>query len=264
MTEDLSGALVTYQQDGAVAVVRFNRPHRLNAVTAELYGQLLEHLEAAAGDPGVRTVLLAGHGRAFCVGADLREHAEAERGRAEREAYVWAGQAACRALQRMPKPVVAAVHGYAFGAGAELALSADLLVIAEDAVMGFPEVSIGTYVGGGLTYRLPRLVGHARAAELLLLGRRFTGSDAAAWGLAAAAVPADELTVRARELAGELAAKAPVSLAHAKQDLNDPPPTPPDAYAREAEHLLHCMTTEDWREGARAFAEKRAPRFSGR
>ena len=144
-----------------------------------------------------------------------------------------------------------------------MAVSADFLVIAGDARMGFPEVSIGTFVGGGITYRLPRLVGLRRATELLMLGERFTGAEAAEWGLAYAAVEADELDHAADDLATSLAAKAPISVARMKKALLTA--TEFDVALRdEAADLLAVMRTEDWAEGVRAFADRRTPVFHGR
>lgn len=247
-----------------MAKVTLQRPERLNAVTEELYEQLLDALDRVAHDPAVRVVVLAGAGRAFCVGADLRRHAEAPRGPAQRRSYVWLAVQVSRMVMTLPKPVIAQVHGYAFGAGMELALSADFLVVANDAVLGFPELSLGTYFGGGVTWRLPRLVGQAKAAELLMLGGRFTGADACSWGLAHAAAHAAELGGRVAELATALGERAPIPLAALKRQLADPPQSLWEALAREAETLLHCMTTADWAEGAAAFADRRQPGFEGR
>ncbi|HZD70764.1 MAG TPA: enoyl-CoA hydratase-related protein [Actinomycetes bacterium] len=260
----MSRELVEVAREARVARVTLQRPERLNAVTEELYEQLLDALNRVARDPAVRVVVLAGAGRAFCAGADLRRHAEAPRGPAQRRDYVWLAVQVSRTLMTLPKPVIARIHGYAFGAGMELALSADFLVVANDAVLGFPELSLGTYFGGGVTWRLPRLIGQARAAELLLLGRRFTGADARSLGLAYAAVDPAELDGTVAELATALGEQAPIPLAALKRQLADPPQSLWEALASEAETLLHCMTTADWAEGATAFADKRQPRFEGR
>ena len=255
--------VVIAERRDAVQRITLNRPDRLNAVSEELYTAVLEQLMAADTDPAVRCVLLIGAGRAFCVGADLKAHGQGARGETDRTGYVDLGQRVCAQIQRMSTPVIAAVHGYALGAGAEMAVSADFLVIASDARMGFPEVSIGTFVGGGITYRLPRLVGLRRATELLMLGERFTGAEAAEWGLAYAAVEADELDHAADDLATSLAAKAPISVARMKKALLTA--TEFDVALRdEAADLLAVMRTEDWAEGVRAFADRRIPVFHGR
>lgn len=255
--------VVIAERRDAVLRITLNRPDRLNAVSEELYTAVLEHLVAADSDAAVRCVVLIGAGRAFCVGADLKAHGEGTRSASDQKGYVDLGQRVCAQIQRMSTPVIAAVHGYALGAGAEMAVSADFLVIATDAKMGFPEVSIGTFVGGGVTYRLPRLLGLRRATELLMLGERFTGAQAAEWGLAYAAVEPDQLGHTADDLATALAAKAPISLARMKKALLTA--TEIDVALRdEAADLLAVMRTEDWAEGVRAFADRRAPVFHGR
>lgn len=256
-------SVVIAEPRGPVLRVTLNRPERLNAVSEELYTALLEQLAAAEADPGIRCVLLTGAGRAFCVGADLKAHGEGTRSEADRERYVDLGQRVCARIQQMGTPVVAAVRGYALGAGAEMAVSADFLVIASDAQMGFPEVSIGTFVGGGVTHRLPRLVGLRKATELLILGERFTGARAAEWGLAYAAADPDRLDQAAGDLAAALVAKAPISLARMKRALLGAESLDA-ALRREAADLLAVMRTEDWAEGVRAFADHRTPVFNGR
>lgn len=248
--------------DGQVMTISLNRPHRLNAVSEELYRGIIEALENAASDDGVRAVVLTGEGRAFCVGADLKAHGEGERTDAQKREYVLLGQAVCRAIQESPIPVVAAVRGYALGAGAEMATSADFLLMADDARMGFPEVSIGTFVGGGVTHRLPRLIGLRRAIDLLVLGERFTGEQAADWGVARVSTH-DAVRADATALARTLAAKAPLSFARMKAALHLDP-TIDQAFDAEAEDLLDMMKTEDWAEGVAAFAANRSPRFQGR
>ena len=249
----------------APGVVRLvlNRPERLNAVSEQLYERLLEELADAETDPDARAIVLAGEGRAFCAGADQKAHAEGARTRAQQERYVELGWRVCERIQRCRTPVIAAVHGYALGAGAEIATSADYIVISQDAQMGFPEVSIGTYVGGGVTRRLPRLVGLRRATELLMLGERFTGRQAADWGLAYRAVPAAMLETAVAELAEQLAAKAPLSLARLKAALLSEASFD-EVLRTEAADLLSIMGSADWAEGVAAFREGRTPSFEGK
>ncbi len=250
--------------DGAIRTLRLNRPDRLNAVSMPLYRALESALADVAGDPSVRAVILTGTGRAFCAGADLKAYEEREPTREERVDYVETGQRVYRALQTLPQPVVAAVNGPAVGAGIELALSCDLIVVAEDAKLRLPEVTLGTFIGGGTSYTLRRRVGGAKAAELILLGRFFDGRDAVAWGLANEAAPADEVLSRARALAEVLARNAPISMAFAKRLLDRAEfMTPDEALRLEAEALFACMGSEDWQEGVRAYAEKRDPSYRG-
>jgi len=247
---------------GPVRTLTLNRPERLNAVTLPLYETLVAELEQAERDPDVRAVVLTGQGRAFCVGADLKAHGEGLPSLKQRRVYVEAGQRANQAIQRASVPVVAAVNGHAIGAGLELALSCDLIVAAQSAKLRLPEVSLGTFVGGGVTYTLPSRVGMTRARELILLGRFFLGSAAAEWGLVNRSVPTEEVLVLATEWARELAGKAPRSLRHAKRLLARAQEAASDQFlAEEAEALIDCMESQDWSEGVAAFAEGREPVF---
>jgi enoyl-CoA hydratase/carnithine racemase len=254
--------VLTEVSERSVQIV-LNRPERLNAVSEGLYRGVLDELHRADADPDIRCVLLTGAGRAFCVGADLKAHNAGTRSPEQQAEYVALGQRVCAQIQTMATPVVAKVRGYALGAGAELATSADFLVMADDARMGFPEVSIGTFVGGGVTHRLPRLVGLRRATELLVLGERFTGAQAREWGLAYTAPPEDRLDEVTDELVRQLTSKAPLSVARMKAALARDRSLD-EAFLAEADDLLAVMRTQDWAEGVAAFAERREPRFQGK
>ncbi|WP_290817020.1 enoyl-CoA hydratase/isomerase family protein [Halovivax sp.] len=254
---------VEYRLDDQLAYVTLTRPERLNAVTAELYGGICGALASASADEA-RAVVLEGEGRAFCVGADMKNHDEADRTAAEKRRYAWAAQHACRRVQLHEQPVVAKVQGYAIGAGAELALSADLVVMAADAEIRFPETSIGTFVGGGVTYTLPQRVGVATAKRLLLTAATVDAETAADLGLVDDVVPADELDEAVVRLATEIAENAPISVAQVKELLNGWPVDPSLAMTAEVEALLTCMESRDWREGVEAFADEREPVFEGR
>jgi enoyl-CoA hydratase len=244
-------------RDGAVRHVQLHRPDRLNAVSDELYADLEEVLHAAVADTEARSLLLSGAGRAFCAGADLKAHAATDRDAAGRRAYVWAGQRVARLLHETAQPVVAAVQGYAIGAGAELALAADVVVCADDAEFRFPEIGLGTFVGGGASYRLPLLVGQQRAKELLLLGRSLSGVEAVGWGLATEAVPGDDVQSRALDIARALGALPPRSVALAKEAMNRAGKASLDeALVFEAEGLLSCMTSDAWSAGVHAFGQR--------
>lgn len=228
---------VDYAYDGSVAVVHLARPERLNAVDAGLTRDLVAALRRA-GDDGARAVVLAGRGRAFCAGHDLKEEPAPETALQTRERLEEI-QEVTRLVRRLPAPVVAAVHGYALGAGAEFALCCDVVVAAEDATFGFPEVAVGLSVTGGISKLLPQLVGWARAKELLLLGERVSGTEAAAMGLVARCVPSGEHETTALDLARRMAERPALSLSLAKQVLDAGLDSTVDgAMLREVEHAL--------------------------
>ena len=252
------------QPDAFLAVLTLNRPDRLNAVSQEMYEALADTLESLKDDNDIRALVITGEGRAFCVGADLKSHHDDEKALEQRRVYVQAGQSVNRTIQTFPKPVIAAVNGHAIGAGMELALSCDLVLVSETAKLRFPELGLGTFVGGGTVYTLLQRVGMARAKELLLLGRFFTPQHAVAIGLANEVVPQEMVLPEALEWAREAAAKAPTSVAFAKQLLDEAQRLDHGtALEKEAEALLACMQTSDWREGIEAFHEKRPPSFTG-
>ena len=225
-----------------------------------MYQALEREFKSIAADFETRVVILTGAGRAFCAGADLKAHHDHEPTIEERHEYIDTGQRVYRALQTLPQPVVAAVNGHAIGAGIELALSCDFVIVAEEAKLRMPEVTLGTFIGGGTAYTLRRRAGHARAAELILLGRFFSAAEAESWGLANEILPAADVLSAAHDLADRLARNAPIPRRLAKRLLDRAESIDPDEALRlEAEALFVCMASEDWQEGLKAFAEKRDP-----
>ncbi|WP_253450755.1 enoyl-CoA hydratase/isomerase family protein [Halomonas sp. Y3] len=252
------------RRHGQVQEIRFNRPHRLNAVTEALYAELNDALTRAEADGEVRVVVLTGEGRAFCVGADLKEHKQG-RTAFDRRQYLQGEQIVCKRLMQMQTPVIAAVNGFALGAGAELALAADFMLMADSAQIGLPEVSIGNFLGGGVTWLLPRLVGLAKARELVFLGERIDGAEAVRIGLANRHYPDEGFFDAALAFAEKVASKAPLSMALAKEQLTFSGERTLDAcLTAELEGMTFVGTTRDWQEGVDAFAEKRTPRFQGK
>ncbi|MEP1576981.1 enoyl-CoA hydratase/isomerase family protein [Roseibium album] len=255
---------IIYRKTGPLAEIRFNRPHRLNAVVTEFYTEILEALTDAEKDIDVRCVVLTGEGRAFCVGADLKEHGAEVRTELEKLEYLQLGNDVCERIYRHPKIIIAGVNGYALGAGAEMSCSSDFVLMKESAQIGFPEISIGTHVGGAVTEILPRLVGLSKARELILTGRRVAGKEAAEIGLATRVLPDDEFEAGVASFAAEIGSKAPISMRFAKENLNATQRDYGSRLVTELDALRTCMLTEDWREGVDAFAEKRTPVFKGR
>ena len=264
---------IMYEQDGLVGVIRLNRPERMNAVIEQMYLDLQTVLAHAEDDPGVRALVLTGNVRrkngadkqAFCAGADLKEHAAGQRTPWQRREYIQLAHETTRRLYLFPRPVIAAINGPARGAGTEMALNCDFLLMADDASLAFTETGLGTFVGGGVTSHLNRLVGMQRAKYLVYTGEVLNGPAAVREGLALASFPVDRMLPETIELARRLAARAPVSMAFAKQLIQAAPLHDLDTVLlAEAEAILACMTTEDWREGVDSFAEKRPPVFKGR
>ncbi|HET9554983.1 MAG TPA: enoyl-CoA hydratase-related protein, partial [Anaeromyxobacteraceae bacterium] len=236
---------------------------RRNSLTMALLDEGVAHLGRAAADRALRTVVITGAGRkAFCAGADLKERATMS------DAQVAGFHRAVRAfmdgLEALPQPVVAALNGVALGGGLELALACDLRVAAEGVEVGLPEVGLGIIPGAGGTQRLPRLLGVARAKELILTARRVTAAEALAMGLVSAVVPPERLLDEALTLAGRVARNAPISLRQAKRAI-DGGLHLPLGQALDLENRLYqdCLPTRDRQEALRAFAEKRTPIFTG-
>ncbi|MHB1930136.1 MAG: enoyl-CoA hydratase/isomerase family protein [Acidimicrobiales bacterium] len=234
-------ASVRHERRGAVAFVTLDRPAQLNAVDDGLVRDLLTALRRA-GDEAAGAVVLSGAGRAFCAGHDFRQPPEevepAAMARLERLADV------TRTVRGLPAPVVAAVHGYALGAGCEIALCCDLVVAQRDAVFGFPEVSVGLGVTGGISRLLPLAVGAAKAKELVLLGERFGADEAARLGLVNAVV--DDAVAQAAAWAEQLAGRPRLALAFAKAALDRGPEGDLEtAHAFETAASLALMNTPE-------------------
>jgi enoyl-CoA hydratase/carnithine racemase len=236
---------------------------RRNSLTMALLAELASQQARAAADRALRAVILTGAGdKAFCAGADLKERARMSE--AEVAGFHRAIRAAFDGFERLPQPVIAALNGAALGGGLELALACDLRLAAEGVELGLPEVGLGIIPGAGGTQRLPRLVGVARAKELILTARRIGAAEALAIGLVSAVVAPERLGEEALGLAARVARNAPVALRQAKRAV-DGGLHLPLAEALDLENRLYqdCIPTQDRREALRAFAERRPPVFTG-
>jgi len=249
--------VVLLEVDGPIAVLRLNRPDKLNAISARLIAALDAHLGALAADDAVRAVVLIGGARAFAAGADVDDMPPP----VEAPAFVerW------RCVLRFPKPIVAAVSGHCLGGGFEVALMCDIVVAAEGARFGLPETGLGLLPGAGGTQLLPRTVGRSLAAEMILAGRVLSAEEALAHGLASRLVPAGELERAARDVAAAIATKGPIATRHAKAALQAARALPrEEGLARERDAFAALLGTEDWLEGRAALAERRPAEFRGR
>jgi 2-(1,2-epoxy-1,2-dihydrophenyl)acetyl-CoA isomerase len=257
---------VTYDVDEAVATITLNRPEAMNSLTVAVKEALLAALRRAADDASVRAVLLAGTGRAFCAGQDLREHADnLERGLGLADTVRLHYNPIILAVTTMDKPVVAAVNGVAAGAGASLAFACDFRVAAETAKFSMAFTGIGLAPDSGASWTLQRLVGPARARELLLLGEVVGAARAQELGLVTRVVPADEVAAAARELAVRLAQGPTRAYGATKRALGYAAAHPlAEALDREAELQDECAATADHASATKAFLSKERPRFEGR
>jgi 2-(1,2-epoxy-1,2-dihydrophenyl)acetyl-CoA isomerase len=254
---------VEYIPDGGVAELRLNRPDKLNALTREMADDIGTHCTRIARDPAIRAVLLTGNGRGFCAGADLAGGSPKDRSPAGVRVSYPIYQGAVRALRQLDKPVICAVRGACVGVGWSLALASDVLLVSDSAKFSMIFLPRGRTPDGGAIWFLRRHLGEFRAKEIVLSGRFVGGAEALELGLATRLVADAELDEAARKQARELAEGATHSVAVAKQLFNDRGDL--ERYFSE-ELLAVALTaqTEDIEEGARAWAEKRAPQFKGR
>jgi enoyl-CoA hydratase len=244
-----------------IVVLRLNRPEVRNALNLAIRVQLAEAITRFAADPAIRCLIVTGSDKAFASGADLSEMAEASPAeiKARNVQQYW------RAISGCPKPMIAAVEGYALGGGLELALCADIIVAGEGARLGLPEVKVGILPGGGGTQRLARLVGAKRAMLLLMTGRIFGATEALAMGVISDMAPTGQALARAIEIAREIAALPPIAIKEIKRVVKAGLDVAlDDALALEQEAYEQLYATADQKDGMRAFLEKRKPKFEGR
>ncbi|HTO86507.1 MAG TPA: enoyl-CoA hydratase-related protein [Thermoanaerobaculia bacterium] len=256
---------VRIETEEGVRTVTVDRPEKLNALNAEVIAALDEAFAEAAEDPSLRCLVVTGAGeKAFIAGADIGELAKLTPVQGREHAL--RGQAVLDRLADMSVPTIAAINGYAYGGGLELALACCLRVASENAKMGLPETSLGILPGYGGTQRLARLVGVARAMELILTAEKgVTASEAHRIGLVNRVVPAGQALAGAKELARKIAANGPAACRYAMEAIRRGIEVPTaEGLVLEATLFGLCAATEDMKEGMTAFLEKRAPRFTGR
>lgn len=247
----MTGTLVHVERDGAIGIIRLDRPP-VNALNSQMHGELAAAATELDADLAVRAVVVHGGPKAFAGGADIKEMADL--GPAEISVFGKALTRALDAIARIRVPVVAAVTGYALGGGLELALAADFRIVADDARLGFPEITLGVFPGAGGTQRLPRLIGTAAAKRMIFTGRPVRGQDAVTLGLAEEAVPTDQVLDRAMALARQLAAGPTAALAAAKRSIDDGMDTDLATGLRiESAAFASLFATEDQKTGMASF-----------
>jgi enoyl-CoA hydratase/carnithine racemase len=256
--------IVVALDDRHIATLTLNRPESRNAISRELAEELLRACDDLAQRDDVWAVIVTGAGdRAFCAGADLKER----RGLSppERAAHTRAIESAVESLAALPMPTIAAIRGYALAGGAEIAIACDIRVAAADAVLGFPEVRVGIFPGAGGALRLPGIVGEGAARDLLFTGRNVAAEEAFRIGLVDRIASTDTVLDSASELALAIAANAQLAVRAVKRALQEQR----GLSLADARHTVNGLRaalddSDDYEEGLRAFAERRAPRFSGR
>jgi len=259
---------VLFETRNQIAWITFNRPDSLNAMNRQMTRELIEACNQVEQDEGIRIAIFTGAGeKAFSAGMDLKERAETAFSPIERrhQKLTHAIYTQARAVAAITKPTIAAIRGYCVGGGLEFALACDLRVAAEDAKLGLTEVRRGLIPGAGGTQRLARAVGVTKALEICLTGDNVTGREAENLGLVNAAVPTGDVLKVAEDLANKILKGAPMSVAFIKEAIKTGIELPLEEGLRlEADLSALVATTEDSKEGPRAFAEKRAPAWKGR
>ncbi len=246
---------------GRVGLVTLNRPEAMNALNHTLTRELMDALEAFDNDDAIGAMVITGNQKAFAAGADIKEMAD----KTVQQMYDNDPIAQFGRIRTIRKPVIAAVSGWALGGGCEIALSCDMVIASETAKFGQPEITIGVIPGAGGTQRLPRAVGKAIAMEMVLNNRTLSAAEALQFGLINRIVPVEAYLDEALKLAEEVASRAPVAIRSAKKIVNQAYERfLGDALTEEKKDFYNLFTTEDQKEGMRAFAEKRKPQWKGK
>ena len=263
-TSPLEFKSLLYEKNGSIAYVTFNRPRVFNALDTALIAELKEAFEDCRDDSTVRGVILTGAGdMAFAAGADISEFADDTA--VEAKGMSRHGQAVTNLIENLGKPVIAAVNGFALGAGCELAMACTIRLAGETASFGLPEVKIGIMTGAGGSQRLPRLVGKGRALQIILTGEMIDAQEAYRIGLVNEIVPIADLIARAEALLKQIISNAPIGVKFSIEAINKGLDTSlTEGLLLEASLFASCFDTEDKKEGTSAFLERRVPHFHGR
>jgi enoyl-CoA hydratase len=255
---------VVVEKENNIAVLSINRPEALNALNYDTLTDIKTAVKALSADDEVGVVIITGAGeKAFVAGADIKEMRDMTPLEARR--FMLYGQSVFNIIDNLPKPTIAAVNGFALGGGTELALSCDMILASEKAKFGLPEVSLGIHPGFGGSQRLPRLIGSAKAKELIFTGKMIDAAEAEKVGLVNKVVAPDKLHEEAKALASEILKNGQVAIRLVKSAINAGLDTTLEkGLAYEAETQGLAFSTEDKNEGLSAFMEKRKPNFKGR
>jgi enoyl-CoA hydratase/3-hydroxyacyl-CoA dehydrogenase len=254
---------VRLTKDDNIAIITMNRPEAMNALNSKVLSDLNDIVDSVQKDNDITAVIITGEGKAFVAGADIKEMMD--KNPIEARKFTLLGQEVFRKIENMNKPVIAAVNGFALGGGCELALSCDIILASENAKFGLPEVGLGIHPGFGGTQRLPRLIGKAKAKELIFTGDTLDAKEAERIGLVNMVVASDKLPGAARSLAKKIASKAPIAIRLAKSAVNKGCEMDLDTgLLYEVESVSNTFSTKDSKEGMKAFTERRKPEFKGK
>ena len=250
-------------REGKTAIITFTRPEAMNALNSKVLSDLKVAIEDLEKDDGIYAVIITGEGKAFVAGADIKEMMVKDPISARE--FTFLGQSVLRNIENLSKPVIAAVNGVALGGGCELALACDMILASEKARLGFPEVGLGIHPGFGGTQRLPRLIGKARAKELIFTTDILDAREAERIGLVNRVVAPDQLMKEAHGVAKKIASKAPIAVRLAKSAINKGCEMDLETgLAYEVESVSMTFATKDSKEGMKAFTERRKPEFEGK
>ena len=250
---------IIFEKDENIAIITFNRPEAMNALNNQTRAEFRAAIDDVAGDDAIKVLILTGSGKAFVAGSDIKEFNATSPFAAHN--IMRLGEM----VEKLEKPVIAAVNGFCLGGGNEIAMGCDIIIASEKAKFGQTEINIGIIPGGGGTQRLPRLIGVSRAKELIYTGDIIRAEEADRLGLVNRVVPMDELMPAAKELAKNIATKSAAALKLAKQAINYGMQTNlASGLKYEYEMYALSLSLEDKLEGVNAFLEKRAPKFVGR
>ena len=253
--------LILTETHGHVGLIKLNRPQVMNALNNQLMRELMDALETFDKNDAIGAMVITGNEKAFAAGADIKEMADKSiEQMMERDHVAVFGR-----IRTIWKPVIAAVSGWALGAGCEVALSCDMIVASESAKFGQPEINIGVIPGAGGTQRLTSAVGKVLAMEMILNDRRLTAQEAYQFGMVNRVVPVDGYLEEALKLAEEIASRAPIAVRAAKKIINQAfERTLSEGLVAEKQEFYNLFATEDQKEGMRAFMEKRKPEWKGK
>jgi len=251
------------QSENRVTTLAFSRPEALNALNQEMMDEFLRFLKEVKEEGSTGCLILTGDGeKSFIAGADIKEmhHFTVD----QAKLFSDRGHQALLEIESLNFPVIAAVNGFALGGGCEMAMACDFILASEKASFGLPEVTLGLIPGFGGTQRLPKFVGLPKASEMIFTGQRYSAQEARAMGLVNQVIPPGELMVTAYKIATTIVSRGPVAIAHAKKSLRAGYSLPlKDGLKIEGEMFSKLFVTEDQKEGAQAFIEKRSPQFCG-